>query len=120
MPEQLLPYLSLVGAVGGFFFAAFKYFDARALDRANTRFEQFHKVFVWVSGRTPEGTQLVDTQQAAAVYELTNFPEYAHISLPIVEYYLLQSNDERDDSLFRAALLFAQSRLRSSANRAAG
>ena len=58
-----------------------------------------------------DGVILVDTQQAMAVYELSEFSEYRDLSLPIVNYYLNQTEGEADDSLFRAALLYARDKL---------
>ena len=68
-------------------------------------------MFEWVGGKTADGTLLVDTQQAAAVYELSRFPEYKALTLPIIDYYLGATATEPDESLFRAALLYTQEEL---------
>lgn len=46
-----------------------------------------------------------------AIYELTHFPEYKDISIPILNYYLERSAGEKDSSLFRQALLQAKAKL---------
>lgn len=109
--RDLLPYLTALGSVVAFLFTAWRYIDTRRQENRNQRFEQFHRIFEWVVGRTPEGKPLVDTQQALAAYELGEFPEYREMSLPIIKYYLKQTEGEPDDTLFRAALLAAAARL---------
>lgn len=109
--EQWLPYGTALGSVGAFAFAAWRYIDTRRHEIRNQRFEQFHRVFAWVAGRAAEGTTLVDTQQALAVYELAEFPEYRNMSLPIIRYYLKRTETDPSDSLFRAALLYSASQL---------
>ena len=54
----------------------------------------------------------MNTQQAIAVYQLSKFPEYKEISLPIIEYYLRMTQDDPDDSLFRGALIYTRAQLR--------
>jgi hypothetical protein len=107
-----LQYATTVGSIVAFCVAIWKYLDARKRELANRRFEQFHRVFAWVAGRTPEGNLLVDTQQAVAVYELSQFREYREMILPIIDYYLTKSAGEPVESLFRGALLFTAARLR--------
>ena len=46
-----------------------------------------------------------------AVYELSEFSEYRDLSLPIINYYLEQTEGEADDSLFRGALLYTKDKL---------
>ncbi len=108
-----LQYVTAVGSIVAFCVAIWKYLDARKRELENRRFEQFHRVFSWVAGRTPEGNPLVNTQQAMAVYELSQFREYRDMILPIVDYYLTKSAGEPAESLFRGALLFTASRLKS-------
>jgi hypothetical protein len=109
--KEYLPYLTVFGSVVAFLFTAFKYFNTQRLVEENKRFEQFHKVFEWVAGRTSDGKSLVDIQQAMAVYQLSEFPEYGYMSIPIIDYYLKQTDGESDDSLFRASLLETKRRL---------
>lgn len=109
--NELLPYGTALGSVVAFLFAAWRYIDTRRQEIRNQRFEQFHRVFAWVVGRTPEGKPLVDTQQALAIYELGEFTEYRNMSLPIIRHYLKTTEGESDDTLFRAALLASASRL---------
>ena len=97
--EIYLPYLTAIGAIIAFLFSAYQYIDTRRVENRNERFEQFRLVFEWVAGRTADGEPLVDTQQAMAVYELSEFSEYRYASLPIINYYLEQTEDEPDDSL---------------------
>lgn len=110
--NEYLPYLTIIGSVIAFLFAAFKYINTQKLAEKNKRFEQFHRVFEWVAGRTVDGKPLVDTQQAMAVYQLSEFPEYGYMSMPIIEYYLGKTDMDSDESLFRASLLEAKRRLK--------
>ena len=109
--KEYLPYITALGSIIAFLFAVIKYIHTQKMVEKNKRFEQFHKVFEWVAGRTSDGKELVNTQQAMAVYQLSEFTEYSHMSLPIIEYYLNQTQGEHDDSLFRASLLEAKNRL---------
>ena len=109
--QKYLPYLTAFVAIAAFFFSMYQYVDTRRVEERNTRFEQYHRVFESVAGRTADGVILVDTQQAMAVYELSEFWEYRDLSLPIVNYYLNQTEGEADDSLFREALLYARDKL---------
>jgi hypothetical protein len=111
--KEYLPYITVVGSVIAFCFTAFKYIHSQRSAQMNKRFEQFNKVFEWAAGRTANGERLVDTQQAMAVYQLGEFPEYRHISLPIIEFYLDKTNCEPDNALFRRSLLETQARLES-------
>ena len=106
-----LPYLTALGAVIAFLFSVYQYVGTMRVSEKNKRFEQFHRVFEWVGGRSVEGGPLVDTQQAMAVYELSEFPEYKDISLPIIEYYIDNTEGEPDGSLLRRALIVTKARL---------
>ena len=110
--KDYLPYLTIIGSVIAFLFAVFKYLRDQRVSEQNRRFEQFHRIFEWVAGRTADGKLLVDTQQAMAVYQLSEFPEYAYMSLPIINYYMEKTNGEPDESLFRASLIEAKRRLK--------
>ena len=110
---EYLPYLTTIGSVIAFVFTVLKYLDSKKQQEKNARFKQFHKIFEWVSGRTAEGQPLVDTQQAIAIYQLSEFKEYSYMTLPIINYYLDKSKDEPDDTLFRSALLESKHRLSS-------
>ena len=110
--NQSLPYLTVFGSVSAFCFTVFKYLHSQRQVSRDKRFEQFHKIFEWVAGRTADGKILVDTQQAMAVYQLSEFSEYKDMSLPIIDYYLKQSVEDENESLFRSALLFSQTKLR--------
>lgn len=110
--KEYLPYLTAIGSVIAFLFAVFKYLRDQRISEQNKRFDQFHKIFEWVAGRTADGKPLVDTQQAMAVYQLSEFPEYAYMSLPIINYYLDKTDKESDESLFRASLLETRKRLK--------
>ena len=109
--KEYLPYLTALGSIIAFLVATFKYIYTQKLAEKNKRFEQFHKVFELVAGRTADGKHLVDTQQAMAVYQLSEFPEYSYMSIPIIEYYLEKTGGEPDETLFRASLLETRSRL---------
>jgi hypothetical protein len=108
MLDSLLKYISLIAVAGAaisFVVGLVKYLDQRNLQERTRRFELFHDLMRRVSayGEHPE-QGLALSQQAAAVYELQHFPEYAYASIPILkalrEYFknahplLLQSIDE--------------------------
>ena len=59
-------------------------------------------------GQSARGRKLVNTQQAAAVYQLTEFPEYAHVSLPILDYYMAKTTGEADDELLRRSVIYTK------------
>jgi hypothetical protein len=86
--DSLLKYLSLIalaGAAISFVVGLIKYIDQRSLEQRTKRFELFHDLMRRVSaqGDKPnEGLPL--SQQAAAIYELQHFPEYAYASVPIL------------------------------------
>ncbi len=109
--DILLKWGTPVGAVIVFLVGVYQWADARRTETAQKRFEQFHRAFEWVAGRTATGQLLVDTQQAMAIYELTHFPEYKDISIPIIDYYLEQSAGHDNSGLFRKALLHAKAKL---------
>ena len=109
--KDYLPYLTIIGSVLAFVLTVFQYLDTRMKEDETKRFEQYHRVFEWVAGRTAEGKVLVNTQQAMAIYELSHFPEYKELSLPIIEYYIEASTGEPDDSLRRSALLYTKGKL---------
>ena len=109
--ENLLKWGTPIGAAIVFLVGLYQWADARRREIEQKRFEQFHRAFEWVAGRTATGQLLVDTQQAMAIYELTHFPEYKDISVPILNYYLERSAGENDSGLFRQALLHAKSQL---------
>ncbi|MDE0053436.1 MAG: hypothetical protein OXT64_04165 [Gammaproteobacteria bacterium] len=109
--KDWLPYVTALATALGFMFSVYQYADTQRLEERNNRFDQYHRVFEWVAGRTATGQELVNTQQAAAVYQLTRFPEYKDLSLPIIDYYLEVTTDDPDDSLFRAALVYTRGEL---------
>jgi hypothetical protein len=109
--ESIQKWSPLIGAAIAFIVGLYQWADARRRDIEQKRFEQFHRAFEWVAGRTAEGQSLVDTQQAMAIYELTHFPEYKDISLPILDYYLERSSNEQDTSLIRGALIHTKAKL---------
>ena len=112
--DTFLKWGAPIGAAIGFLVGLYQWADTRRRDLEQKRFEQFHRAFEWVAGRTATGQSLVDTQQAMAIYELTHFPEYKDISVPILNYYLERSTSEADSSLFRQALLHAKAKLEAS------
>lgn len=112
--DILLKWATPIGAALVFLVGLYQWADARRSEIEQKRFEQFHRAFEWVAGRTVTGQQLVGTQQAMAIYELTHFPEYKDISIPILDYYLQQSAGDDNSSLFRKALLHAKAKLEAS------
>jgi len=114
--KEIIAFLAIIGGCISFIVGMYKWIDIRRREEKHRRFEQFHKIFEWVAGRTANGNDLVNTQQAMAVYELSEFPEYKHLSLPILDYYITESSKESDDSLFRKALLETKLRLQKKAD----
>lgn len=83
-----LTYLTSVASIAALSFAAWKYIDTKKDEQKNKRFEQFRLITIWVSGYTEAGQHLSSVNQAIAVYQLTEFPEYASISLKILDYFI--------------------------------
>jgi hypothetical protein len=110
MKEYLL-YLTPIGTLFAFIFTVIKYFHTQKLSEKNRRFENYQKVFILVTGRTNEGIILPDTSQAMGIYQLSEFPEYAYMSIPIIEYYLKMSEQKKANNLFRKALLETKQKL---------
>jgi len=92
-------------------FIVFKYIDSQKQKEKNIRFEQFYKIFEFVTGKASNGHRFTDTQQAVAIYQLSEFKEYDYMILPILDFYLEMSKNEPDEILFRKALLETKSRL---------
>lgn len=103
--------LSSFGSVLAFLFGVWKYLDTQKLEAKNIRFEQFRQVFIWFAGRDANGKDLTAVQQAVATYQLAEFPEYRHLSLPIIEHLLQATASESPPSLFRQALQEVRQRL---------
>jgi hypothetical protein len=101
--ENLTP-LSIIGSALAFLFGVWKYLDTRKLEAKNKRFEQFRQVFIWFAGRDENGQVLTAVQQAVATYQLAEFPEYKHLSLPVIDHLLQVTASESPPSLFRQAL----------------
>ena len=110
--QKWLPYVTALVTLVAFVFSVYQYVDTQRIAERNRRFDQFRSVFVWAAGRTESGVTLVDVQQAIGVYQLSEFPEYRELSLPIIEYFLEQTRREPRDSLFRKSLLHTQMKLR--------
>jgi hypothetical protein len=106
-----LELLTVLGSVVAFLFSALKYIDTRKFESQTKRFEQFRLVCGWVAGRSESGESLVDVQQAIAVYQLGEFPEYRAISLPIIDYYLEQMANKPPTDLFKKALIAVRTTL---------
>jgi len=100
--DNLTP-LALLGSAVAFLFGVRKYLDTRKLEARNQRFEQFRQVFVWFSGRD-ENAQGLSVQQAIATYQLAEFPECKHMSLPVIDPLLQATASESPPSLFRQPL----------------
>jgi hypothetical protein len=83
-----LTYLTSFASIAALIFAAWKYLDTKKAEEKNKRFEQFRLISIWVSGYTEAGQHLNSVHQAIAVYQLTEFPEYASISLKIIDYFI--------------------------------
>lgn len=108
---EIVSLLTTLGSVAAFLFGVWKYLDTKKLEEKNKRFEQFRQVFIWFAGRTESGELLTAVQQAVATYQLSEFPEYREISLPIIKHLIKQTQNEVPPSLFRVALLEVQEKL---------
>ena len=108
--DNLTP-LAFLGSSIAFLFGVWKYLDARKLEARNRRFEQFRQVFVWFAGRDDNGQVLTAVQQAIATYQLAEFPEYKHMSLPVIDHLLQVTAPESPPSLFRQSLQQVRQRL---------
>ncbi len=103
--------IALLGSAIAFLFGVWKYLDSRKLEARNRRFEQFRQVFIWFAGRDENGQVLTAVQQAVATYQLAEFPEYKHMSLPVIDHLLQVTASESPPSLFRQALQDVRQRL---------
>ncbi len=81
-------YVASFVSIAAVIFAAWKYLDTKKAEEKNKRFEQFRQIVIWVSGYTEAGQRLNTVHQAIAVYQLPEFPEYAPISLKVIDYFL--------------------------------
>ena len=108
---EILPYITILGSAIAFLFGVIKYIDTRKMEAKNKRFEQFRQVFIWFSGRDEQGKILPAVQQAIATYQLTEFPEYKSMSLPVIKHLIFITEGEEPPSLFRKALLEVKQRL---------
>ena len=109
--DTALKLLAPLGAMLAFSVGLFQWIDTRKREVQAKRFDQFHRTFEWLAGRTATGQPMVDTQQAMATYELANFPEYRETSIPILDYYLAMTVNDSNTGLFRKALLETRKRL---------
>jgi len=112
--SSYLPYITTFISSGAFIFTVFKYIDSQKQKEKNIRFEQFYKIFELVAGKSSNGHRFTDTQQAVAIYQLSEFKEYDYMILPILDFYLEMSKNESNEILFRKALLETKSRLEKS------
>lgn len=106
-----LSLIAILGSAIAFLFGVWKYLDTRKLEAKNRRFDQFRQVFVWFAGRDEKGQPLTAVQQAIATYQLAEFPEYKHMSLPVIDHLLQVTASESPPSLFRQALQEVRQRL---------
>lgn len=101
--ENLSP-LAILGSSLVFLFGVWKYLDTRKMEARNKRFDQFRQVSVWFSGRDENGNVLTAVQQTIATYQLAEFPEYKHMSLPIIEHMMETTPKDPSTVLFHQAL----------------
>jgi hypothetical protein len=76
-----------------------QYIDTKRREERRLRFEQFRQVMTWVAG-LEGGQRLQVAQQIAAIYQLTEFPEYREMYEPTLRYLLscADRQSELDDS----------------------
>lgn len=105
--------ITVIGGIVTYSFPVYKYVNTKKIEVKNKRFDQFHRVFDWVTGRPADGDGrvLTDVHQAMAIYELSEFPEYKYLILPIIDFYLKKSENDPDDSVFRKSLLYSKEKL---------
>ena len=105
-------YLTIYIAIAAFGFSVMQYNHTNEKDVESRRFEQFHQVFDWVAGRTSKGVHLTDMHQVMAVYQLTEYPEYRHMILPILDHYLSKEAERNlPNSPFYKSLLYTKATL---------
>lgn len=89
MIDEILKYLSLITVAGAgisFIVGLIKYIDQRNRMERTKRFELFHGLMRSVAARGESASEKLPlTQQAAAIYELQHFKDYAYASIPILE-----------------------------------
>ena len=98
---------ALIGLIA-FLFSVYKYWDTKNAEAKSKRFDQFHRIFDWVAGRNADGHVLTAAHQTVAIYELAEFPEYKHLSLPVIDYYL---ETDSDNPVIRDALIYSKEKL---------
>jgi hypothetical protein len=85
---SMVTIIASIVTVAAVLFGAWRYIDTKRAEEQNERFEQFRMVTSWLTGTTEMGQRLTQVHQAIAVSQLREFPEYAFISLPIIEYFI--------------------------------
>ena len=84
MQDLFWKVLTAFGGISAFCWSVYQYLDQRKRELRRLRFEQFQQVLTWVAGRTVDGTVLTEIHQIAAIWQLTEFPEYRDIALPVL------------------------------------
>jgi hypothetical protein len=108
MLDTLLKYLSLItvaGAAISFVIGLLKFIDQRNREERTKRYMLYHDLMRTISAYGDgENGKVALTQQAAAIYELQHFKEYAYASVPGLRF-LREAVGESDKSDRRVVLL---------------
>jgi hypothetical protein len=95
MASSWLPWLTALVSVLTIGVGVWQYTDNKRPEERRLRFEQFRQVMTWVSGYE-SGQQPRVAQQIAAIYQLTEFPEYREMYDPTLQYLLWSAHHQSD------------------------
>jgi hypothetical protein len=87
MASSWLPWLTALVSVLTIGVGVWQYIDTKRREERRLRFEQFRQILTSVSGHEA-GQTLRVAQQIAAIYQLTEFPEYRQMCEPTLQYLL--------------------------------
>ena len=96
MASSWLPWLTAIVSILTIGFGVWQYIDTKRREERRLRFEQFRQVMAWVAG-LEGGQRLQVAQQIAAIYQLTEFPEYRGMYEPTLKYLLSCANQPELD-----------------------
>ena len=104
----IIAFVYLVGAIGGGWFALYKYFDGRDRELRDSRF-RYYQDFM---REFPKGESL--DRQISIVYQLRNFPEQYELSKEILSAWLKEdiAKNKRLVSMMQDTLKYIDNKLK--------
>lgn len=83
---RYLPYITAIIAILGFVFSVYKYIDLKNREEKRLNYENYSKILENLKGQivSNDNVFLESSFYIGNVYKLLEFPEYKHISLPIL------------------------------------